>query len=98
MPGSLNVVGQNSLQFRGRFALVILGKQKTRLLLIAHKAGAGAQKVPPFHGNAHVGDHGKHRLMIFFRKGKDPLHDFFIHVDLQRDAVGVPEDFIPLFL
>ena len=100
-PGDLSrlyVVGQNVPQLLRSSVVVVLREQDPRLLLVAHEAGAEAQKVPPFHGDTHVGHSGKHRLAVFFRVVKDRLYDLLVTVDLQGDAVGIAEDLVSVIV
>ena len=92
------MVRQNIPQLLRRFAGIILGKEDPGLLLVAHKAVAGAEKVPPLHGDAHVGNRREHGLPIFLRQIEYLFDDLLVAVDLQRDAVGVPEDLVPVFI
>ena len=86
-----------SFSSSGVFFRVVVGEQDAHLLLVADKAAGLLQKVPALHGDAHVGHHGVYVLAVFFGVLKHPLDDLLVHVDFQGDAVGVPEDLVPLF-
>ena len=56
------------------------------------------QKIPPLHGDAHVGDHGKHLFAVLFGVAQGLLHRFFFQIQLQCNGVAVCKNGIALFL
>ena len=90
----LDAAEQDLAHLLRRFVVIILGKEDAGLELVADEAVGVLQQVAALHRDIHIGDHRVDPLMIFFRILIDALDDFLLHVDLQNDAVAVPEDLI----
>ena len=90
------MVGQHPAHL-GRLQVVeIVGEEQPGLLLVADKAIDLLQKIPPLHGNAHVGHHGIDLFAVLFGVAQHLLHGVLFQVDLQRDGVAVGKDLVAL--
>ena len=78
--------------------VVIIREQQPGLLLVAYKTIDLLQKIPPLHGDAHIGDYGKHLFAVLFGVAQGLLHRFFFEVQLQCNGVAVCKDGIALLL
>ena len=96
--GSLHLGRNNGDHFRRGLAGIVVGKQDSRLLLVADKAVRGLKKIPSFQGDAHVRHHGVDRLSVLLRQPEGALDDLLVHVDLNDDAVRVLENLVAVLL
>ena len=76
--------------------VVIVREEQPSLLLVADKAIDLLQKVPALHGDAHVGNGRIHFFAVLFGVFQGLLDRLLFKVQLQRDAVAVGKDLIPL--
>ena len=77
---------------------IILGKKDPGFLLVADKTCCSAQEVPSLDCDRHVGHECVDLFPILFRIRKCLFHDLLIRVDLDRDAVRVLEDLVPILI
>ena len=92
--GSLHLGRNDGDHFRRGLAGIVVGKQDSRLLLVADKAVRGLKKIPSFQRDAHVRHHGVDRLSVLLRQPEGALDDLLVHVDLNDDAVRIPKNLV----
>ena len=78
--------------------VVVVREQQPGLLLVADETIDLLQKIPPLHGDAHVGDYGKHLFAVLFGIAQGLLHRFFFEVQFQRNGIAVCKNSVALLL
>ena len=94
--GAVDVPGQYLSHLAGGEMLVVVREEQTGLLLVADEAVDLLQIVAALHGDAHVGDGGKDLLFVLLGVVEHLLDGLFLEVQLDGDAVAVPEDLVAL--
>ena len=78
--------------------VVVVREQQPGLLLVTDETIDLLQKIPPLHGDAHVGDYGKHLFAVLFSVAQGLLYRFFFEVQLQRNGIAVCKNGVTLLL
>ena len=94
--GAVDVPGQHLSHLGGGEVAVVVREEQPGLLLVADEAVDLLQIVAALHGDAHVGDGGKDLLFVLLGVVEHLLDGLFLEVQLDGDAVAVPEDLVAL--
>ena len=78
--------------------VIIFREQDSRLLLIAYKTCGSADKISSLHSDRHIGYKRIDLFVILFRIHEGLFHDLLVRIDLDRNAVRILKDLVPVLI